>query len=69
MRWLWTKTGVSAFWGEDEMVPRRWAEGRANVVWWREEGRGGHFPIYERPEEMVRGIVDFVKEVGIDLGG
>ena len=59
------KTGVSAFRGESEMVPRSWAETEANVVWWREHEIGGHFAMYERPEEMVEDIVDFVKEVGL----
>jgi pimeloyl-ACP methyl ester carboxylesterase len=53
-------TGVSAFRCEAEMVPRMWAEEKANVVWWREHEIGGHFAMYERPEEMVVDIVEFV---------
>jgi pimeloyl-ACP methyl ester carboxylesterase len=58
-------TGVSAFRGEPELSPRKWAETRANVVWWREHPLGGHFAMYERPEEMVGDIVDFVEGNGI----
>lgn len=58
-------TGVSAFGGEAEMVPRRWAEEKANVVWWREHAIGGHFAMYERPEEMVEDIIDFVNGLGL----
>lgn len=53
-------TAVSAFRYEAEMVPRKWAEARANVIWWREHETGGHFAMYERPVEMVEDIIDFV---------
>ena len=55
-------TGVSAFAAEPEMVPKTWAQTKANVVWWREHELGGHFAMYERPEEMVKDISDFVAE-------
>lgn len=58
-------TGVSAFAQEAEMVPRSWAQEKANVVWWKEHELGGHFAMYERPEQMVEDIVDFVKGLGI----
>jgi pimeloyl-ACP methyl ester carboxylesterase len=58
-------TGVSALWWENEMVPRKWAERDAKVVWWREHQRGGHFAVYEMPEEMVADITDFVDSLGI----
>ena len=58
-------TGVSAYRNEPEMGPRSLAEKRANVVWWREHQNGGHFAIYERPEEMVDDIVAFVTSVGL----
>ena len=58
-------TGVSALWWENEMMPRKWAEKDARVVWWREHRRGGHFAIYEMPEEMVADVVDFVDSLGI----
>ena len=56
-------TGVSAFAGESEPVPRAWVDKKANVVWWREHGIGGHFPMYERPVDLVEDVVDFVKQV------
>lgn len=58
-------TGVSAFAAEVEMVPRSWAETKSNVVWWREHEIGGHFAMYERPEDMVEDFVDFVRTVGL----
>ncbi len=57
--YLRVPTGVSAFAKEAEMVPRCWAERRANVVFWREHGRGGHFAAYEKPEELVGDLVEF----------
>jgi hypothetical protein len=57
--------GVSAFARDPDMVPRRWAETKANVVYWREHEVGGHFAMYERPEEMVQDVVEFVKKVGV----
>jgi hypothetical protein len=51
-------TGASALWWENKMVPRKWAEREAKVVWWREHQRGGHFAVYEMPEEMVADVVD-----------
>lgn len=56
-------TGVSAFWGEAEMVPRAWAECVLNVVWYREKGLGGHFAMYEQPESLVGDVREFVDEV------
>lgn len=64
-RYVEVPTGVSALRWENEMVPRKWAEREAKVVWWREHQRGGHFAIYEMPEEMVGDVVDFVDSVGI----
>jgi len=57
--------GVSAFKGEAEMVLRKWAEEKANIVWWKEHEIGGHFAIYERPEEMVENIASAVVSVGL----
>jgi len=47
---LKTPTGVSAFAKETEMVPRSWAETRANIVFWQEHDSGRHFAAYEKPE-------------------
>ena len=51
--------GVSAFAGEMEMVPRSWAEGTANITFWREHKTGGHFAAYEKPDELARDLIDF----------
>ncbi|KAL8834903.1 MAG: hypothetical protein Q9170_003545 [Blastenia crenularia] len=59
-----TPTGVSAFAGEMEMVPRSWAEGTANVVFWREHEQGGHFAAWENPEALAGDVVAFRREVG-----
>lgn len=56
-----TPTGVSAFAGEMEMVPRSWAEGTANITFWREHERGGHFAAYEKPDELARDLIDFFR--------
>ena len=58
-------TGMSALWWENEMVPRKWAERDAKVIWWREPQRGGRCTVYEMPEEMVADIPDFVDSLGI----
>lgn len=57
--------GVSAFAKEAEMVPRSWAEKRANVVFWREHERGGHFAAWERPGEFVEDLVSFKEVCGV----
>jgi pimeloyl-ACP methyl ester carboxylesterase len=64
-KYVEVQTGVSALRWENEMVPRKWAEREANVIWWREHGRGGHFAVYEMPEEMVQDVVEFVDSLGI----
>lgn len=62
-RFLETPTGVSAFAKEAEMVPRSWAEKKANVVFWQEHESGGHFAAYEKPEEFVDDLVRFFPSV------
>lgn len=47
------------------MVPRKWAERYVKVIWWREHQRGGHFAVYEMPEEIVADVTDFVDSLGI----
>ena len=58
-----TPTGVSAFAGEMEMVPRSWAEKTANIVFWREHEQGGHFAAYENPEALGKDLVNFFHSV------
>lgn len=62
-RFLQTPTGVSAFAKEAEMVPRSWAERKANVVYWQEHDSGGHFAAYEKPDEFVDDLVKFFPSV------
>lgn len=56
-------TGVSAFAKEAEMVPRSWAERKANIVFWQEHETGGHFAAYEKPDEFVDDLVNFFPSV------
>ncbi|KAL8878326.1 MAG: hypothetical protein Q9198_003837 [Flavoplaca austrocitrina] len=58
-----TPTGVSAFAGEMEMVPRSWAEGTANIVFWQEHEEGGHFAAWENPEALAGDMVQFFRSV------
>jgi hypothetical protein len=42
--------GCSIFPREVPRPSRRWAQRRfANIVYWSEPGRGGHFPAWEQP--------------------
>jgi pimeloyl-ACP methyl ester carboxylesterase len=46
--------GVSVFPGEIFMPSRRWAEaGYANIVYWNELQKGGHFAAFEQPKLFV----------------
>ncbi|KAK4987353.1 glycosylphosphatidylinositol anchor biosynthesis [Elasticomyces elasticus] len=58
-------TGISAFKGERWMVPRCWAETKARVVFYAEHSLGGHFAMYEKPDDMVDDIVRFCKQLSI----
>lgn len=60
---LETPTVVSAFAKEAEMVPRSWAERKANVVFWQEHESGGHFEAYEKPEVFVDDLVRFFPSI------
>lgn len=62
-KFLQTPTGVSAFAKEAEMIPRSWAERKANVVYWQEHDSGGHFAVYEKPDEFVDDLVNFFPSV------
>jgi len=55
--------GFSAFPKELGIVPRSWAEKVANVKFWREHDEGGHFAMYEKPDELVADMVEFFKSV------
>lgn len=54
-------TGVSAFAKEVYMVPRSWAEKSFNVLEWKEQRRGGHFPAHERPDELCADLTSFLR--------
>ena len=62
-RFLEVPTGVSAFAKETEMVPRSWAEQRANIVFWQEHDSGGHFAAYEKPDEFADDLIKFFSSV------
>lgn len=59
-------TGVSAFAKEVFMVPRGWAEKSFNLVEWREQPKGGHFPAYEQPHALAESIVSLAKAQWMD---
>lgn len=61
-KFLQIPTGVSAFAMEAEMIPRSWAERKANVVYCQEHS-GGHFAAYEKPDELVDDLVKFFPSV------
>lgn len=52
-------TGYSDFPYELIPMPLEWVKGTANVVWYREYEKGGHFACEERPVEMVSDLRDF----------
>ena len=55
-------TGVTVFPADIEKLPRRWVEPRfANLQYWHEAERGGHFPMLEVP-------VSYVEELRRALG-
>lgn len=62
-KFLQTPTGVSVFAMEAEMIPRSWAERKANVVYWQEHDSVGHFAAYEKPDELVDDLVKFFPSV------
>ena len=62
-KFLEVPTGVSAFAKETEMVPRSWAESRANIQFWQEHETGGHFAAYEKPDEFSDDLVKFFGSV------
>ena len=50
-------TGCSIFPKEVLPAPRSWAEQRyANILYWNELDRGGHFAAFEQPELFVNEV-------------
>jgi hypothetical protein len=56
-------SGVSAFPKELMVVPRSWAETKANIVFWQEHEHGGHFAAFEKPDEFSGDLIKFYKSV------
>jgi microsomal epoxide hydrolase len=56
-------TGVANFPAEITKMPRRWVEGRYNVVHWTEPPRGGHFAAMEVPDLFVDDVRAFFRMV------
>jgi len=56
-------TGIASFPAEVTRLPRRWVEGRYNVVHWTEPVRGGHFAAMEVPELFVDDVRSFFRIV------
>jgi pimeloyl-ACP methyl ester carboxylesterase len=57
-------TGVSIFPKEIFRPSRRWAEGRyADIQYWNELDKGGHFAAFEQPELFVNEIRSFFRKV------
>lgn len=55
--------GCSAFPKEIAMMPRSWVEKAANLKFFREHERGGHFAMHEKPDELVGDMVEFYNSV------
>ncbi len=56
-------TGVASFPAEITKMPRRWVEGRYNLVHWTEPPRGGHFAAMEVPGLFVDDVRQFFRIV------
>ena len=56
-------TGVANFPAEITKMPRRWVEGRYDVVHWTEPPRGGHFAAMEVPDLFVDDVRQFFRLV------
>ncbi|KAF9870975.1 epoxide hydrolase [Colletotrichum karsti] len=52
-------TGVSVFPKEILACPKDWARQVANIQFWRQHERGGHFAALECPEDLVNDLRDF----------
>ncbi|KAF4306293.1 hypothetical protein GTA08_BOTSDO05276 [Botryosphaeria dothidea] len=53
-------TGVSMYAKEQLHCPRDWATQAADVQFWREYEKGGHFSSLERPDAFVKDLREFV---------
>ncbi len=56
-------TGIANFPAEITKMPRRWVEGRYDVVHWTEPPHGGHFAAMEVPELFVDDVRTFFRLV------
>lgn len=65
-QYLQVPCGFSAFPKELGILPRSWAERVANVKFWREHPKGGHFAMWERPDELVGDLIEFYRYVWED---
>lgn len=65
-KYLAMPCGFSAFPKELGIMPRSWAETVANVRFWREHSAGGHFAMWEKPEELVGDLAEFFPNVWAD---
>ncbi|CAG8948038.1 unnamed protein product [Penicillium salamii] len=52
-------TGVSMYAKEQLHCPRDWADRAANIQFWRENEKGGHFSSLERPDLFVKDVREF----------
>ena len=56
-------TGVANYPAEVARTPRRWAERRYNITWWKDMPRGGHFAAMEVPELFAADVGGFFATV------
>ncbi|KAF4632021.1 hypothetical protein G7Y89_g6112 [Cudoniella acicularis] len=54
--------GYSSFPKEITPIPKIWAEKEANVVFYREHDKGGHFAALEQPALLMEDVEEFVKQ-------
>ncbi|KAF7540125.1 hypothetical protein G7054_g1595 [Neopestalotiopsis clavispora] len=58
-------TGVSMYAKEQLHCPKDWAQQAANVKYWKEYERGGHFSSLECPEIFVKDMRDFFGSIAL----
>ncbi|OJJ55371.1 hypothetical protein ASPSYDRAFT_80851 [Aspergillus sydowii CBS 593.65] len=58
-------TGVSMYANEQLHCPRDWAEQAANIHYWKEYERGGHFSSLERPDLFVQDLRSFFSQPAV----